>query len=150
MSTLGWSFQSGPVFQSRGQRRTTMRRGVEVSCEAVADDGFRLLGTRALDVSADGMLLETRGAFVRLGEEVIVSIRPPSSRLFIDAVAKVARIALGRRRGDRAQAIGLSFVDMDNADRAILSAKLRGHPPPIPGRLPPRDYAALIRAIAAR
>jgi hypothetical protein len=37
---------------------------------------------------------------------------------------------------------------MDPGDRAVLAAKLRGHPPPIPGRVPPRDYAALVRAIA--
>lgn len=143
--------ESGPITVGRDlQRRREVRRGVRVACEAVADDGFRPLGRRTLDVSSQGMLLETHGEFARLGEEVIVSFQPPSSRVWIDAVARVARLVTGRRRSDRAQAVGLSFVSMDAADRAILSAKLRGHPPPVPGREPPLDYAAIVRAIARR
>lgn len=129
------------------QRRTELRRGVSVACEAVAGYGFRLLGQRALDVSSTGMLIETHGAYARLGEEVFVSFQPPRSRLWVDAVAKVARVVKGRRKSDRALAVGLSFVDMDPADRAILAAKLRGHPPPVPGRKLPIDYAARVRAI---
>lgn len=132
------------------RERRALRRGVPLECEAVADDGFRLLGKRTIDVSAHGILLETRGAFARVGEEVFVSFRPPKSRMWVDAVARVARLAVGRRRGDRAQAIGLSFVSMDPGDRAVLEAKLRGYPPPVPGRFPPRDYAALVREIMAR
>lgn len=140
---------SGPTLVARGaQRRRELRRGVRIGCEAVAEDGFRPLGRRTLDVSTDGMLLETHGTFARVGEEVFVSFQPPNSRVWVDAVAKVARVVTGRRRTDRAQAIGLSFVSMDATDRAILSAKLRGHPPPIPGRQPPLDYAAIVRAIA--
>ncbi len=150
MTTMGpWAVR-GPVIETGAEKRRAMRRGVPLDCEAVADDGFRLLGKRALDVSSQGILLETRGAFARVGEEVFVSFRPPQSRIWVDAVAQVVRVAVGRRRSDRAQAIGLSFVSMDPGDRAVLSAKLRGHPPPVPGRLPPRDYAALVRSIARR
>lgn len=131
------------------QRRVELRRGLRLECEAVAEDGFRLIGQRTLDVSSTGMLVETHGSYARLGEEVIVSFRPPESRLWVDAVARVARIVVGRRKTDRAQAIGLSFVAMDAADRAILRAKLHGHPPPIPARQPPLDYAAAVRAISA-
>lgn len=140
---------SGPVAVPRGmQRRRELRRDVRVACEAVADDGFRPLGHRTLDVSTDGMLLETHGAFARVGEEVIVSLRAPDSRVWVDAIARVARIVTGRRRTDRAQAIGLEFVSMDATDRAILGAKLRGYPPPLPSRQPPLDYASMVRAIA--
>lgn len=144
MRPLGSDPGSGPTTAPMRavQRRRELRRAVRLVCEAVADDGFRPLGHRTLDVSADGMLLETHGAFARIGEEVIVSLRPPNSRLWIDAIARVARIALGRRRSDRAQAIGLAFVSMDAVDRAILDAKLRGYPPPLPRRQPPLDYAA--------
>jgi hypothetical protein len=140
--------EGGPTRSA--QRRNELRRGVSVACEAVAGYGFRLLGQRALDVSSTGMLIETRGSYARIGEEVIVSFQPPQSRLWIDAVAKVARVVKGRRRTDRAQAIGLSFVSMDAADRAILAAKLRGHPPPVPGRELRIDYAAQVSAIAER
>ncbi len=129
-------------------RRRVMRRGVRVDVEAIADDGFRLLGKRALDLSPEGMLLETRGTYARVGEEVIVSFCPPHSRMWIDAVAEVTRIVRGRRRGDREQAVGLRFVSIDSSDRAFLAAKLRGHPPPIPGRHQPIDYTAMVRAIA--
>ncbi len=136
------------VSTTRSDRRRTMRRGVRIGCEAVADDGFRPLGRRTLDLSPEGMLLETRGTFARLGEEVIVSFRPPNSRVWIDAVAEVARLVKGRRRGDHEQAIGLRFVTMDSGDRAFLTAKLRGHPPPIPARQQPMDYASMVRSIA--
>lgn len=129
-------------------RRRVMRRGVKIGVEAVAEDGFRLLGRSALDLSPDGMLLETRGAYARIGEEVFVSFRPPHSRMWIDAVARVTRLVKGRRRSDREQAVGLRFVAIESADRAFLAAKLRGHPPPIPGRHQPIDYAAMVRAIA--
>lgn len=138
-----------PFLTRMPERRGVMRRGVQLGCEAVAEEGFRVLGERTLDVSPEGMLLETRGAYARIGEEVIVSFRPPTSRVWIDAVAKVARIVKGRRRGDRAQAIGLRFVEMDGADRAILAAKLIGHPPPVPGRQAPIDYASVVRRIAS-
>lgn len=141
--------EGGALVTGVPQRRTELRRGVSIACEAVAGYGFRLLGRRALDVSSTGMLIETHGAYARLGEEVIVSFQPPRSRLWVDAVAKVARVVKGRRKNDRAQAVGLSFVSMDAADRAILEAKLRGHPPPVPGRKPQIDYAAQVQAIAA-
>jgi hypothetical protein len=128
--------------------RIALRRGLSLECEAVAEDGFRMLGRRTLDVSPHGILLETHGAYARVGEEVFVSFRPPKSRMWVDAVARVARIALGRRKGDRAQSIGLSFVSMSPSDRAVLEAKLRGHPPPVPKRIPPRDYASMVRAIS--
>ena len=134
--------------RSPGRRRGALRRNVQVACEAVADDGFRLLGERVLDLSPRGMLLETRGAFARLGEEVIVSFRPPRSRMWVDAQARVARIVSGRRRGDRAQAVGLSFVEMGAGDRAFLTAKLRGYPPPIPARPRAVDYATAVASIA--
>ncbi|MCC6873195.1 MAG: PilZ domain-containing protein [Sandaracinaceae bacterium] len=132
------------------KQRKSVRRAVKVGCEAVAEDGFRLLGKRTLDLSSSGMLVESRGAFVRVGEDVVVSFQPPRSRLWLDAVAKVARIERGKRRGDRAHAIGLEFVEMSPSDRAILDAKLRGLPPPIPRRKPPVDYAGMVRTIAER
>jgi hypothetical protein len=128
-------------------RRFT-RRAVQVRCQAVAEDGFRLLAERTLDLSTHGMLLESRGAFVRLGEEVVVSFQPPRSRLWLDAIARVARIEPGKRRSDRNVAIGLEIVEMDGVDRAILDAKLVGFPPPIPRRRPPVDYAEIVREIA--
>src|SRR5688500_8417702 len=103
---------SGPVIEAGANLRQAVRRGVAIECEAVADDGFRLLGRRAIDVSGQGLLLETRGAFARIGEEVFLSFRPPKSRLWVDAIARVARVAVGRRRSDGAQAVGLAFVSM--------------------------------------
>jgi c-di-GMP-binding flagellar brake protein YcgR len=146
--TMGTWAARGPAMETVAQRRRAMRRGIALECEAVAEDGFRLLGTRAIDLSPQGLLLETRGAFARVGEEVIVSFRPPRCTMWVDALARVARLATGRRRGDRAQAVGLSFVSMDPGDRALLAATLRGLPPPVPWRAPPRDYAAVVRSIA--
>ncbi len=127
--------------------RRSVRRAVAVDCQVVAEDGFRLIGEQTLDLSEMGMLVRS-DAEVFAGESVIVSLRAPRSRQWLDAEARVVRLVAGRRDRDRGRAVGLRFERMDAMDYAVLSGSLRGLPPPLPGRQLRTDYAAAIRAIA--
>lgn len=131
---------------ARASQRRTVRRAVGTVCQAVTEEGFRLLGEQAIDLSTEGMLLASE-LEPELGADVIVSFRAPGTRLWIDAEAKVARIVRGRRRGDRARGIGLRFGELDAVSRAILTATLHGRPPPAPARPIRRDYARTVRYI---
>lgn len=134
---------------ARASQRMTVRRAVGTVCQAVTEEGFQLLGERALDLSPEGMLLESE-VETAVGADVIVSFRAPGTRIWLDAEATVARIVRGRRRADRACGIGLRFRSFDDVSRAILGASLRGRPPPAPARAVRKDYARTIRVIAGR
>jgi hypothetical protein len=95
--------------------------------QAVALDGFRWLGDRFLDASAEGVLLacDTR---VELGEAVVVSFPVPGSDLVFDAEAEVVRIVRGEREGDPGYCAGLRFTAFDRRDRLALGVDLRSLP----------------------
>ena len=126
--------------------RKVLRRKVRANCQVVAEDGFRLLGIRTLDLSDEGLLLHS-SAPVKLGEAVFVSLELPGMSQWVDAEALVARVVRGRRDTDTLCGIGLSFQRMDPLDRAILRASLVDRPPPVPSRHPRKDYAAAIRTM---
>jgi hypothetical protein len=126
--------------------RRSVRREVRAECQVVADDGFRLLGIRTLDLSEQGMLLHS-SASVALGETVYVAVKAPNTIEWVDAEAEVVRLVRGRRTTDGRCGIGLRFVHMDALDRAILSGSLYELPPPIPARGVRKDYAEAVRAI---
>jgi len=123
--------------------RKVLRRQVRANCQVVAEEGFRLLGIRTLDLSDEGLLLHS-SAPVAIGERVFVSLEAPGMRDWVDAEADVVRIVRGRRDTDMLCGIGLAFVRMDPLDRAILRASLARRPPPIPARHPRKDYVGSI------
>jgi len=131
----------------KARDRRSVRRSVAVDCQVVAEEGFRLIGERTLDLSEQGMLLRS-DAEVIPGESVIISLRAPRSRLWFDAEARVVRLVAGRRGRDVGRAVGLRFERMDAIDYAVLVGSLRGLPPPLPGRELRVDYAAAVRDIA--
>ena len=127
------------IFPAR--ERKTMRRAVAVRCEAVADRGFRWLGSALRDLSPEGAFLET-DAEVEPGEEVYLALQAPRTRLWIDVSARVARVVPGQR------GVGLRFETLEPADRAVLEATLERLPPAVPTGAVRADYAAAVSAIA--
>lgn len=127
-------------------RRAT-RRSVLVDCQVVREHGFELLGERAVDLSLHGMLLSSRRS-ARIGEEVIVTLRVPGTRQWIDTLATVVRVVHGRRAGDRGPAIGLAFDPLAPEDERLLRNSLGVFPPILPARTPRVDYAATAALIA--
>ena len=127
--------------------RHALRRQLRMPCQVVCEHGFTLLAQECVDLSLEGM--GVRALFpASEGSPVLVSFRLPSSSLYIDVEAQIARMAWGRRQEDAGAVLGLRFVDLGRVDRAILAERLRGLPPPVPRRRVRVDYAARVRAIA--
>ena len=113
--------------------RGKVRRAVRVDCQAIALNGFRLLGERIVDLSEEGALVAA-DRDVRIGEKVLVSFRAPQSDRWIDVEGRVARIVDGWRPGDPGFAFGLRFDEIDPGSRRILKWSLFGIPPAAPKR----------------
>ncbi|MFI5297064.1 MAG: PilZ domain-containing protein [Polyangiales bacterium] len=126
--------------------RRSDRRAVRMQCELVRERDFRHVGSRVLDLSMHGMLVET-DARVLTGEPVIVSFRAPKSDSWIDAEGIVARVVHGRRGSGDKRALGISLESLDTHSKAALIAGLRRVPPIRSKRGPRVDYAATIRGI---
>ncbi|HEY3820736.1 MAG TPA: PilZ domain-containing protein [Polyangiaceae bacterium] len=123
---------------------------MRVECQVVRERDFRLLGSRAVDLSPMGMQVMAQER-VLTGEPVIVSFRLPlslGSYRWFDTEATVARVVHGRRPGDVGRCFGLSFETLEAGVSAFLRRALRGVPPPLPMREPRVDYAATIHLAA--
>lgn len=132
----------------RAKQRHTMRRTVRIDCQVVRSRDFKLVGVRALDLSTEGMLIET-DVNVLTGEDVVVTFRAPRTNQWFDCEATVARVLHGRRPGEHGRRLGLSFETLDEWSRMVLRSDLRGLPPPIPMRESRIDYAASVRRACA-
>ncbi len=113
--------------------RQAFRRYVRLDCEIVRERDFRAVGSLALDLSTNGMLITTRERILT-GEELVFAFRPPGSNRWVDGIATVARVIHGRRPGDLGRALGLEFAQIGRADQSHLWERLRGLPPPTPQR----------------
>ena len=129
------------VNERRAQRRT-----VFVDCQVVREEGFQLVGQRALDLSPRGLFLRT-DMKAQPGEELLVTLRIPGTGRWVDTSAKVARVVRGRRRFDQARGIGLEFALEGEDERRVREALLR-FPPTLPARTARVDYAATASLIA--
>ncbi len=127
--------------------RRALRRAVSFECQVVREHDFVLLGHRGVDLSTDGMLVESDAQAV-LGEEVIVTFRVPGTTRWVDTLASVARVVRGGRRADRGRALGLVFDPLSSDDNLAIRCALRRHPPTFPSRSMRIDYVATAALIA--
>lgn len=125
--------------------RTTVRHAAKLDCHVVAEKGFRTLKGRTLDVSDEGLRLST-DADVEIGENVILAIRLPHGRSWVDAHGRVVRIERGARNGDPGRAIAIRFTAIDPVDRGMLKGAIAKVPPPVPRRDLRIDFAATVIA----
>jgi hypothetical protein len=103
--------------------RRPLRRSMIALCQVVRERDFRLVGRRVLDVSEDGLLVET-DLPVLTGEAILVSFQLPFARSWIDAEATVMRVVHGRRKADRRRGLGLWFERIDATARLALKNEL--------------------------
>jgi hypothetical protein len=106
--------------------RARVRRAVQTACEVVRARDYSLVGTRVVDLSTRGMLLETDAA-VMTGEDLLVLFRGPSGDWY-DVDATVARVVHGRRRRDVRRAIGIAFEPLDPWRDILLCDSLKHAP----------------------
>lgn len=128
--------------------RRSIRHAAELDCHVVAERGFRRIGGKTLDVSPNGLRIASEAA-VNVGEQVVLSVRLPRGRTWVDAHGRVARVEHGTRDGDEGRTIAIQFTAMDAMDRALLAGATAKLPPPIPRRTIRKDYAATVNEIAA-
>jgi hypothetical protein len=128
--------------------RKVLRRRVRVPCQIVSEHDFALVSDTCLDLSARGMRVRALRP-VALGTQLLVSFRIPDAGVHMDVSAVVSRVARGRRRGERFPTLGLTFVDLGHVEAVILTARLKGVPPPTPARHLRVDYARSVHAILA-
>lgn len=126
--------------------RRSVRRSVFVDCQVVREEGFELIGERAVDLSQDGMLLLSSRS-VRLGEPLIVTFRVPGTSRWIDTAATVVRVVHGRRPGDRGPAVGLAFDPLSSEDNLLVRCMIDRFPPTFPMRAPRVDYVGTVQLI---
>ncbi|APR76509.1 Hypothetical protein A7982_01856 [Minicystis rosea] len=107
--------------------RRAFRHAVDLGCSIVRERDFRLVADRAVDLSTDGMLVDTHHR-VLTGEPVIVSFRVPRSTRWVDAEAVVTRVVHGRRPGDQGRRLGLAFRGLDDETRHLIFQQLRALP----------------------
>ena len=107
-----------------GERRRSSRLTVKVDCQAVTDedDDFFLLGDEIVDISVEGLLLRAQGIPALVGEQVIVSFRPPNSSVWIDAAGTIVRLLNGSEPG--APGFGIQLLELNAFDRALLEATI--------------------------
>ncbi|MEM9190516.1 MAG: PilZ domain-containing protein [Myxococcota bacterium] len=133
-------------FFYRARQRSGHRRAVQTECHAVTDPHFEFVGDRVLDLSLGGAFISSR-IYPAVGEELLLSLRIPKTRIWIDAEAEVARVVRGRRRRDETRGVAIRFKRLDTTTRALLQGSLEGLPPPTPARTLRRDYAKTVRMI---
>ncbi len=104
------------------ERRSSRRHQVDVSCQAVTDYDFFLLGDQVADLSSGGLLLRSDGTPAEVGETVLVSFRPPGSDQWIDAEARVVRLVTGTQPG--APGVALELAELPAFERELLAASL--------------------------
>jgi hypothetical protein len=107
--------------------RGLLRRAVDTRCEVVREHDFKLVGTRVLDLSTRGLLLET-DLTILTGEDLLVSFKGPASDRWYDCTATVARVLHGRRRRDAKRAVGVAFDRLHVLDELLLCEELRNAP----------------------
>ena len=126
--------------------REVLRRRVRVPCQVVCEQDFTLVSDTCLDLSPRGMRVRALRP-VAVGTQLLVSFRIPDAGVHMDVNAVVSRVARGRRRGERFPTLGLCFVDLGHLEAIILTARLKGVPPPTPARHLRMDYARSVQAI---
>lgn len=118
------------------RRRRSLRRAVRVEAEVASNLWDGCVSFVATDVSVHGLWLDTDLA-LDVGEELIVSLRPPGWPVPqpLTAIARVARVGLHRRKLEtKRPGMGLSFADLRSEQAEWLMRSLRGLPPPLPRR----------------
>ncbi len=135
-------------FLPADRERVSPRHAAHIPCEVVRDRDFKTVGLELFDLSLTGMMIESLREDVSVGDEVVITFRPPQTARYVDACGIIVRVIGGRRRGDNGPAIGILFTELDRASFITLRTALRRLPQAKPKRQSRMDYAAIVRMIS--
>jgi hypothetical protein len=131
----------------RKNERQSVRKVVKLKCQVVREEDFSLVGETTLDISPDGMLVPT-DLDVQKGDALIVTFQisdpDPEHGVWFDTFAVATRIIRGKRKTDRARAVGIRFETLDKVRRHILKGHIRRAKPPVPARSQRIDYSKTV------
>jgi len=134
--SLPWRFLRAGSYRGldRGSFRSP-RHLIRLPCQLVRERDFRLVGDRITNLSTSGLLVMPTDP-VLTGERLILSFELGGQ--WIDSEVSVARVAHGRRPGERTRGLGLELEQIDKATRKHIADVLETFPlaPPCwrPGR----------------
>lgn len=135
------------ILVRRNDRRAT-RHAAKLTCQIVRERDFRLVATRTIDVSADGMRVVLDDPDVKVGDALLVSFRATPFGIWFDVPGQVTRVIAGRRPSDKGRrAMGIS-LDIPAVTKLILRGAIRKIPPPLPARAQRIDFAESVRMMA--
>ena len=106
------------MIRARVQARRSSRVTAPLLCQVVRERDFRLVADRMVNLSREGALVGPADQ-VLTGERVIVSFLTRAGA-WVDAQAVVARVAHGRRPGERKRELGLNFEALDASSAEAL------------------------------
>ena len=132
-----------PSIEYRSERRS-LRHATKLVCHVVREHGFKRIAQTTLDVSTSGVRVLS-DADVEIGDEVVLSLKLPRSREWVDALGRIVRVERGTRDRDEGRAVAIRFTAIDPVDRAMLDGATAAIPPPVPRRSVRMDYAATVR-----
>jgi Tfp pilus assembly protein PilZ len=126
--------------------RSALRRAVDIQCDVVSDFWDEPLAHKAVNLSPQGIWLETDYP-LHVGTEVVLSFEPPRAERRVLVYGDVRRVAFKRRASEKKGAgMAISFDYLSRRDTTMLEELLRGLPPPIPPRRRPRVPSRRMRA----
>lgn len=128
-------------------KRHSVRRGVHIECNVLAEGWDEPVPYDVEDLSGGGMYLSTPLPLEE-GTEMYVALRPRGWPGSVDLIARavVRRVEMRRRRAEKRRAgMGIAFVDLPEDDVEALEACLYGTPPALTPRTAegPRHYETL-------
>lgn len=124
----------------RKNDRHEIRKAVSIDCQVVRERDFRLIASRTIDLSPDGMLVPIEED-IAIGEPLVVTFQATQLGIWFDSEATVSRLLHGRRDYDKRPCMGLTFSTLDRVKRLVLRGHLRRVPPPLPKRAPRVDWS---------
>ena len=116
------------------QSRRALRRAMALECDVLSDHWDETISHVVRDLSPYGAWLETSFP-IEIGAELLLSLTSPKvgDGKEILVMGRVARASLRRRKSDGTQmGMGIDFLTLNDDERAMIAASLRGLPPPVP------------------
>lgn len=112
-------------FGAKREARRAVRRLVDLECEVYSDLWGEAIPHRAVEVSENGLWIQTE-LLLEVGSEVTLTFCPPDWEDPLYVAGRVRRVELRSRAGDtNAVGMGIAFESLRNDERRRLTHSMR-------------------------